>query len=570
MNAPPSADRSPWRHLERHIKLLAGSEIGPRALAQFALLVGFLFASNGLNVVNSYVGRDFMTAIAERDRGEFLRQALFYVAVFAGSTVVAVLSRFTEESLGLLWRQWLTRRAVHRYLGQRVYFRLATGGTLDNPDQRIAEDIRAFTVTSLSFVLMGLNGSFTVVAFAGVLWTISPLLFIVAVLYAGGGSYLTVRLGRPLVRLNYDQLDREADFRSALVHVGQNADLLALTHREGRQEQQLQRRLEALVENFRRIIRVNRNLGFFTTGYNWLIQLIPALLVAPMFFDGRVEFGVITQSAMAFTQLLGAFSLIVTQFQSISSFAAVITRLERLADAIEGAEQAARNPALTVIEDDRQVAYQGLTLRSPRSGRRLVGNLSATFAAGRRVLVVGPDETARAALFQATAGIWEHGEGTLVRPNLERILFLPERPYLPPGVLRHLLLRTGQEAAVSDQRIWEVLAQLELDAAVRRLGGLDADRDWDSLLSLAEQQSLAVARVLLAAPSFAFLDRPATALEPPQVERVLALLDAASITSVVFEPAAVHPERFDAVLELLGDGTWVWRERGGAPQRAEG
>ena len=153
----------------------------------FAGLIALLFAISGMNVVNSYVGRHFMTAIADRNQAEFIWQALLYIGVFAASTIVAVVSRFIEENLGLLWREFITRRAITNYLAQGTYYRLDTSGALENPDQRIADDVRAFTVTTLSFVLMLINGSFTVVAFSGVLWSISPLLFIVAVLYAAGG-----------------------------------------------------------------------------------------------------------------------------------------------------------------------------------------------------------------------------------------------------------------------------------------------------------------------------------------------------------------------------------------------
>lgn len=216
------------------VRNFAASEEGWKAKWMFTGLVALLFGINGMNVVNSYVGRDFMTAIADRNKAAFVRQALFYIGVFAASTLIAVVARFTEERLGLLWRQFVTQRAITFYLADGTYYRLHASGELENPDQRIAEDVRAFTVTTLSFVLMVLNSSFTMVALSGVLWSISPLLFIVAVLYAACGSYLTIVLGRPLVRLNYDQLDKEANFRSSLMHVRENAEAILLARREER------------------------------------------------------------------------------------------------------------------------------------------------------------------------------------------------------------------------------------------------------------------------------------------------------------------------------------------------
>ncbi len=319
----------------RAVRTFAQSEAGWKAKIIFAALVGLLCAANALNVVNSYVGRNFMTAIADRDMPGFVQQALAYVAVFAALTFVAVIARFGEERLGLLWRDTMTRGILRRYLADGTYQRLNASQAVANPDQRISEDVRAFTVTTLSFALMALNSAFTIAAFSGVLWTISPLLFGVAVLYAAGGSLLTFVLGRPLIRLNYDQLDKEASFRSGLIHVRNNADSILLAHEEEPQQALLFGRLDDLVGNFRRITSINRNVGLFTTGYNWMIQIIPALIIAPAFIERKIEFGVITQSAMAFSTLVAAFSLIVTQFQSLSSYAAVVARLSALVEAVE-------------------------------------------------------------------------------------------------------------------------------------------------------------------------------------------------------------------------------------------
>jgi vitamin B12/bleomycin/antimicrobial peptide transport system ATP-binding/permease protein len=251
-------NRQTGRRFVRVVKSFLSSEVRWRAIALFALLIGLLFAISGLNVVNSYVGRDFMTAISDRDRAGFVRLAILYLGVFAASTVVAVFQRFAEERLGLLWRAWLTGRLITFYLAGRTYYWLKETGAVDNPDQRIAEDVKAFTATTLSFTLIFLNGTFTVVAFAGVLWTISRLLFGVAVGYAVLGSLMTILLGRPLVGLNYRQLDCEANLRSALNHVHEHAESVALLRWEGRLTARLRRRLDDLVDNYRRITETSR------------------------------------------------------------------------------------------------------------------------------------------------------------------------------------------------------------------------------------------------------------------------------------------------------------------------
>ncbi len=318
----------------RAVKTFARSEVGWKAKLIFTALVLLLGAANALNVVNSYVGRDFMTAIADRDMSGFVRQAFIYVGVFAGLTLVAVIARFGEERLGLLWRDTMTRETLRRYLADGTYQRLNASGAIANPDQRISEDVRAFTVTTLSFALMALNSAFTIVAFSEVLWTISPLLFGVAVLYAAAGSLFTFILGRPLIRLNYDQLDKEASFRTSLIHVRDHAETIMMGREEESQMAHLLSRLDDLVGNFRKITSINRNVGFFATGYNWMIQIIPALIIAPAFIERKIEFGVITQSAIAFSTLVAAFSLIVTQFQSLSTYAAVVARLSALVEGV--------------------------------------------------------------------------------------------------------------------------------------------------------------------------------------------------------------------------------------------
>jgi len=550
--------RLTWSRFGRAVMDFARCEVGGRARGLFALLMALVIVFNALNVLNSYVGRDFMTAISNRDSARFIRQAIFYVGVFAASTLVGAFYSFSEQRLGLLWREWLSRELLAAYLDRRAYYRLSAAGMLTNPDERIAEDVKAFTATTLSFVLLLSNATVTMMAFSGVLWSISHTLFGVALLYAACGSALTVLFGRRLVWLNYNQLDKEADFRANLVHVHANAESIALLRREARVGARLGRRLDDLVANMRRLIAVNRNLAFFTNGYNYLIQIIPALVVAPLFIRGEVEFGVITQAAMAFSVLLGALSLIVTQFQSISAFAAVIARIGSLADALEGVGVPGA-AALEVRQDDARVAYEGLTLRSPDDDHVLVRDLSVSIPHGTNALIAGPNDAAKVALFRATAGMWEHGSGRIVRPGLDAILFLPERPYVLPGTLRDVLRPTGREGAIGDEQMTAVLRGLRLEGVLERVGGFDVDRDWASTVSLGEQQLLSVARVVLAAPRFVFLERPRATLGAAQADRVMSLLRERSITCLTLSDGDDRLEDYDAVLELGDDGASTWK-----------
>ena len=550
--------RLTWKRFQGAIMMLVRSEQGPRALMFALTLVIMMIAINGLNVLNSYVGRDFMSAIESKNLTDFQTQAALYTVVFILSTVVLVLYRFTEERLGILWREQLTWRLTENYLSERTYYRLDSATGVANPDQRISDDVRAFTTTTLSFMLLILNGTLTAISFSGVLWSISPALFGVAVVYAIVGSAMTVLLGKPLIRLNYHQLDMEANFRSDLIHVRENSESIALAHREGRFKARLKNRLDALTGNYRRLIRINRNLGFFTNGYNYFIQIIPALIIAPFFISGKVEFGVITQSTMAFATLLGAFSLIVTQFQSISAFSAVTARLHILSEAIEKAHHT--TPCSIVIDESSDhVVYDGVTLRTADGERVLVENLNLEIRRGSRWLFTGPDDVSKVALFRATASVWDCGQGRITRPGLEDILFLPERPYLPPGALRDVLLRTGMESVTTDEVILEVLRKLGLEETVARAGGLGADKDWDDAFSIGEQHMLSIARIFLARPAFVYLDRPGSSLPKSQISTILDMLSEQGIAVVILSKNGESRLHYDSHLEIKPDGSWEVR-----------
>lgn len=547
--------RDTWKRFRSAIQMLAKSEQGPKAMLFAATLVVMMIGINGLNMLNSYVGRDFMSAIEHKNLPAFQSQSLMYVMVFAASTVVAVLYRFTEERLGILWREQLTWRLTAAYLTDRAYFRLDGASGVANPDQRIAEDIKAFTTTTLSFMLLIINGTLTAISFSWVLWHIRPFLFGVAVIYAICGTCITVWLGQRMIRLNYNQLDMEANFRADLIHVRENSESIALTHREGRFKVRLKMRLDALTGNFRRLIRINRNLGFFTTGYNYFIQIIPALIIAPMFIKGNVEFGVITQSTMAFATLLGAFSLVVTQFQSISAFTAVTARLHLLSDAI-GKAHHVKHCWITVEEQPDRVVFENVTLKSADKSSVLIANLNIEILRGSKWLVTATDDAQKVALFRVTAGLWDCGEGKMIRPGWEDLLFLPERPYLPPGTLRDVLLRTGMESVTTDAEITVVLRKFGLEEIVARAGGLGANKDWDEVFSIGEQHLLAIARMSLARPAFVVLDRPGSSMPTAQIAAILDMLTAQNIGVMVLSKNGEARLHYDSHLEIKADGSW--------------
>jgi vitamin B12/bleomycin/antimicrobial peptide transport system ATP-binding/permease protein len=550
----PPTQRSAWARFRTLTVPIFRSEERWRVTSFLSAHVLLLFAISGLNVLNSYTGRDFMNALGNRDLGLFQTKALMYVGVFGLLTLAAVVNRYVEQRLGLLWRQWLTARLVARYLSSKHYHRLKHNENIDNPDQRLTDDINTFTQTTLSFVLILLNSVMTLIAFSGVLWSITPALFLVAVAYAVFGSVMTILIGRRLVGLNFLQLKKEADLRYRLIRIRENSEAIAFVHSERQENAGIRERLSALVKNFREIIRVNVNLGLFTNGYNYFTQIIPVLVVAPRFFNGEIEIGVVTQSVMAFASVLNAFSVIVTEFQRISSFGAVIARLGGVYEATQ--EDVPPGPEIISQRDGPCLKYNKLTLFTSKGEFVLVKDLDITLQCGERLLIMGPNGAGKSAIFRATAGIWENGTGTIERPNSEEVMFFPQEPYSVPGTLRDQLVFDPPMGHVTDDQIVAALKQVKLDRLIERVGSLHVERDWDNLLSTGERQLIAFARLLLGKPRFAFLDVAVNALDEHWINTLYGELARSTGTYVSIGDHPALKQYHHQLLELAGDGNW--------------
>ena len=547
-------DRLTWARWRRVMRDLMRSEVGGRVKLLFGALLALLLAINGLNVVNSYVGRDFMTAIEQRSMSGFVTMAVLYVGVFAVSTVAAVIYRFTEERLGLLWRHWMTRALVERYLQDATYYRLRERAEIPNPDQRIADDVRTFTTTTLSLLLVFLNGTFTIVAFSGVMWSISPLLFAVAVGYAALGSGLTLVFGRPLLWLNYDQSDREASFRAELVHLRENAESVAFLRREGRIRERLLARIDAAggepEAHHRREPEprlLHHRLQLHDPGDP---DPDRGAALHPRAGGVRRDLAVVDGVLAPDRRVLAGRHPVPADLR-LRRGAGAAQRARRRRGAAGGGRDADR---------DRRVRRRARVpaALAARAARRARAGREPLRAPARRHAHAGHRRPARPsiALFRATAGLWDAGEGRIVRPPADDILFLTERPYLPPGTLRQALVRTGREQGLAEARILEVLRELGVAGVLEKAGGLDVERDWDELLSLGEQQALSFARLALAAPRYAILDRPQTVLGVEAVAKALDFLAEQSITVVTFASDPALAARHDARIALAADGSW--------------
>ncbi|OPY11575.1 MAG: Vitamin B12 transport ATP-binding protein BacA [Syntrophus sp. PtaB.Bin138] len=555
-------DRRLWKRFWQISRLYWCSDEKWRAWWGLVLLLLLLLGVTTLNVALSFVGRDFMTALAEKNISVFNRTLLIYLGVFIVATPVSVFFDFVSKTLGVNWRFWLTGHFLAKYFTNRAYYHINNDKDIDNPDQRIAQDISSFTVTSLAFLSIIFFSLVQLVSFAGILWSISVPLVLVLVTYATVGTGVTLFFGKRLINLNFLQLRREADFRYGLVHIRNNAESIAFYRGEDREKSQVRERLGEAIANFRMLIGWERNLGFFTKGYQYVILVLPIVVMAPQYFAGEIKFGVVTQATEAFSTVLGALSVIVAQFEKLSQFVASISRLETFAAALErdsGAELEQggheQSPVIASLEEPR-LSLKRVTLHTPDYEKTLLKEVSAEVPPGGGLLIMGPSGVGKSSVLRAVAGLWTAGEGEISRPPLREMIFLPQRPYMVLGSLRDQLLYPSLDRDTTDEELRAALVSVNLADLPDRVGGFAAVLGWGQILSLGEQQRLAFARLLLTKSRYAVLDEATSALDVANEKMLYGLLQRAGVTfvSVGHRPSLLTYH--DTVLELRDRGEW--------------
>ena len=560
-----------WRRFVQIARPFWQSEERWRSRGLLALLVLLLLGQTAFNVWFNHETGEFTSALAAGDADRFWASIRRYTLILVAAVPIYALYYYVRDSLGLRWRRWLTQHFLGRYFDQRAYYRLNAIVGIDNPDQRIAEDINAFTQQSLYFSMIALGSVIQLIAFSSVLWTISQGLVYFLIGYAIFSTVFTAKVfGKRLIGLNYRQLQREADFRFSLVRVREHAEPIAFHNGEQREMSALRRIFDALYANYQQVLRWQFKLNLFQYTHSFLTIVLPSVIIANQVLSGELEVGRAIQAAGAFAAILSALTVIVEHFESLSRFSAGVDRLHAFSTTLhdqahtparpapDGASEPSLEPAAQIhTASGFELGVTQLTVLTPNREHLLLRDLTLNVSPGRGLLIVGPSGAGKSSLLRVVAGLWTTGSGEVKRPADPDMLFLPQSPYLPLGDLRCQLLYPQTEREISDAELQQWLERVNLPTLAERFGGLSAHLDWAKVLSVGEQQRLAFARALLAKPRYLLLDESTSALDAANEERLYSQLAGLSITPISISHHQSVLGYHHQVLELTGDGLWA-------------
>lgn len=538
-----------------------GDEKGKAWLLLTLLIVLMLVETKLAVMLNDQAG-EMTSALAGRDGERFWGSVRACLIVLAFAVPIYAFYYYMRDLFANQWRRWLTGRFLDGYLNGRTYYELGSHREIDNPDQRICEDVNTFTGRSIHFMLIFLGSLMQLVAFSAVLWSISHVLVGVLVAYALIGTVVALYVfGNPLIHLNFWQLRREADFRFSLIRLRENAESIAFYGGEQQERARIDNKFNKVIHNFSRLIKKQRALNLFQRTFSQLTLVLPFVILSDAVLSGQLEVGRAVQAAGAFTAVLTAVGVIVDNFESLSRFVAGIGRLQTLSSHVlpappSASEAACDGSSRIVRTPGTHLKIEALTLCPPQSERVLIKDLTLALQPGDALLITGDSGCGKSSLLRAIAGLWHKGSGVIHHPPREECFFLPQQPYLQPGTLRSQLIYPSAATDLSDDQLLDILEQVHLPYLAGRVGGLDATLDWEKLLSIGEQQRLAFGRVLVHQPSIVILDEATSALDSANESALYKRLRDKGTTLVSIAHRAGVLRHHTHVLWLTGDGAW--------------
>ena len=498
-------------------------------------------------------------------------QMLIFLGLATLYIIAAVSQTFFTEMLEIRWRRWLTRHYLDSWLAKSTFYHMQVlGDGTDNPDQRISEDLASFTGQTLNIVIGLLSSATTLAAFVFMLWNLSAMITIpwqgsvytipgylvwAALIYSVLGTILTALIGRPLISLNFNQERYQADFRFSMMRLRENSESIALYGGETEERHHFLQRFANVYANYWRIIWRSMRLNWWVSGYGQVAIIFPILVSLPAYFVNKaIGIGGLQQIASAFAQVQGALSFIVSSYGGLANWHAVVDRLRFFEQSMDEVRVIRETHYQIERKDGPRLIVQALNVRLP-DGRELIHHLDLDVRRGERLLIMGPSGGGKSTLVRALAGIWPFGEGEVELPRSDRPLFLPQKPYLPLGTLRDVLVYPFGVPGVGDARLQQVLHLVGMEALADKL---DDARLWSHVLSLGEQQRLAFARILLQKPQWVFLDEASSALDEPAEDALYRMLveelPETAIISVGHRSSLLR--HHEHCLHLLGDGSW--------------